>query len=87
MKHVKKYENNEYETTFDWEKFKEYVNTYEPKTHGINKWNTILNDMLYGLGISLDDEFEFADGFKKFKQFLKDDVHWKTKKDANKYNL
>jgi hypothetical protein len=66
----KKTENN-----FDFEKFKEYVNTYNPKTHGLNMDTTILRDMVYGLGICLDEEhYEFANGFKEFKQFLKDEI-------------
>jgi len=88
MKHLKKYENDDFDTQFDWEYFKNYVDTYNPQTHGADNWNIILLDMLYGLGISIDKkEFSNGDGFKKFKEYLKTEVHWKIKKDAKKYNL
>lgn len=58
------------EHTFNWEKFKNFVNTYDPKIHAINK-KTILNDMLYGLGISLDEKYRYFSGYKLFKQQLK----------------
>ena len=54
------------------------------KNTGGNDWHIILEDMLYGLGICLDDEFKMADGYAKFKQYLKDGVSWKLKKDADK---
>jgi len=61
--------------TFDWEKFKNYVDTYDPKKHGLNNPETIMKDMIYGLGISLDEEeFRFSDGYKKFVQYLKDKI-------------
>ena len=41
---------------FDFEKFKEYVNSYDPKKHGGNDQIIIISDMLYGIGISLDPE-------------------------------
>ena len=34
---------------FNYEYFKEYVNTYDPKTNGCNNDETIINDMLYGI--------------------------------------
>ena len=88
MKIQKFNEENIEDTTFDWEKFKNYVDTYNPKTDGGGNWHTIMLDMLYGIGISLDEEeFTGASGFKNFREYLKTDVHWKIKKDANKYNL
>jgi len=48
---------------FDWDKFKEYVDTYpdgnlDPKI--------IIKDIIYGLGISISNEFQYANGYKKF---------------------
>lgn len=85
---IERFNENKIEHTFDWEKFKNYVNTYDPKTHGGDNWQIILQDMLYGLGISIDDEyFKYVDGYKKFKQYLKDDIDWKIKENSKKYNL
>lgn len=40
---------------------------------------TYLNDMLYGIGISMSPEYQAADGFNEFKkdliEFLKQGVH------------
>ena len=55
--------------SFDFEHFKEFVNTYDPKKHGCDSPETIFKDMLYGLGIAIDKKrFGYADGFKKFKK-------------------
>ncbi|WP_233899324.1 hypothetical protein [Tenacibaculum piscium] len=57
---------------FDMQKFKEYVQTYDAKKSGLDNDDTIVKDMLYGIGLCLNKkEFEFADGFKKFKMFIK----------------
>ena len=57
---------------FDMQKFKEYVNTYDQRKHGLDNDDTIVKDMLYGIGLCLNKkEFEFADGFKKFKTLIK----------------
>jgi len=57
---------------FDMQKFKEYVQTYDAKKDGLGNDDTIVKDMLYGIGLCLNKkEFEFADGFKKFKTFIK----------------
>ena len=57
---------------FDMQKFKEYVQTYNAKKNGLDNDDTIVKDMLYGIGLCLNKkEFEFADGFKKFKTFIK----------------
>ena len=57
---------------FDMQKFKEYVQTYDAKKNGLDNDDTIVKDMLYGIGLCLNKkEFEFADGFKKFKTFIK----------------
>tara|TARA_R110002012_G_C11467224_1_gene593534 strand:+ start:172 stop:423 length:252 start_codon:yes stop_codon:yes gene_type:complete len=57
---------------FDMQKFKEYVQTYDAKKNGLGNDDNIVKDMLYGIGLCLNKkEFEFADGFKKFKTFVK----------------
>jgi hypothetical protein len=57
---------------FDMEKFKEYVATYDQSKHGLDKPNVIVKDMIYVIGICVDEkEFSFADGYKKFTTFLK----------------
>lgn len=54
---------------FDFEKFKKYVESYKP---GELSAKTVMLDMLYGLGKSVDEkEFRFAEGFFKFKVFLR----------------
>jgi hypothetical protein len=56
---------------FDWQHFLNYVQTYDPKKHGANDAEIIFQDMLYGLGISIDEkEYSWATGFRKFKQYL-----------------
>jgi hypothetical protein len=56
---------------FDLEKFKEFVSTYDQQTgHENYSVETVLNDFLYGIGICIDEDFEGADGFKRFKGFL-----------------
>lgn len=65
--------NNQKEIAFDWNAFKEYVNTYDPQKHGLNRKKTIINDMLYGIGLSTcREKYRYADGYAKFKQFLKE---------------
>jgi hypothetical protein len=84
---IERFNESKDDIKFNWEKFKEYVNTYDPEMHGGN-WKIILEDMLYCLGISIDEnEFRYANGYKKFKIYLKDGVDWRIKKDANKFNL
>ena len=53
----------------------EYVKTYREQegwlTYHEHTW---INDMLYAIGVSLDDkEYQFYDGFNKFKQKLLDE--------------
>jgi hypothetical protein len=50
-----------------------YMVTY-PKQHGYLDYNdeTIINDVLYGLGRALDPEkYQFANGFDLFKEVLR----------------
>lgn len=57
---------------FDMQKFKEYVNTYDKRKNGLDNDDTIVKDMLYGIGLCLDkEEYTFAEGYRKFKTFLK----------------
>lgn len=58
------------------EKFKHYVNTYEP--HMTMSPETFMRDMIYGIGRSMCDEYEFAVGYLKFidrvKKLIEDDL-------------
>lgn len=56
---------------FDWQHFLDYVNSYDPKELADDKPETVVKDLLYGIGISLDDSFRFADGYKRFIDDLK----------------
>lgn len=52
--------------------FKKYVDTYD-KQFKYDEYSdeTIINDMLYGLGICINkEEYKFSDGFDKFKRRL-----------------
>lgn len=56
---------------FNWEEFKRYVNTYDPKEHGGGRNECIINDMLYGLGLNLDENlFKNKTGYERFKNYL-----------------
>jgi hypothetical protein len=57
---------------FDWEQFLDYVNSYDPKKLAGDKVVIIVKDLLYGIGISLDDRFTFADGYKRFMDDIKE---------------
>jgi hypothetical protein len=56
---------------FNFIEFKNYVDTYDPKRHGLNKPDIIVKDLLYGIGVSIDKKFSCFDGFKKFIEFVK----------------
>lgn len=51
------------------EYLKDYIITYENQT-GYKNYSdcTFIADILYGLGVSLSDEYQNADGFRKFKE-------------------
>lgn len=56
---------------FDFTQFKKYVETYDPKKHAFEgSPEIIFEDMLYGIGISIDKKHKFYEGFKLFKKFL-----------------
>jgi hypothetical protein len=67
---------------FDIEKaidyLQHYVNTYKSqpcyKDYTEETW---IEDILYGLGVSVSNEFMFADGFHKFKCKLIKEDHFK----------
>ena len=52
-------------------KLKKYMDTYD-KQYGYENWSDdmLIEDVLYGLGAALGDEYEYAVGYKKFKKFL-----------------
>lgn len=48
-----------------------YMATYDKQAHYQDYTDeTYINDVLYGLGASLDEKYKFADGFSKFKELL-----------------
>ncbi len=50
-----------------------YLNTYNLSTCAGGNSQIFINDILYGLGVALDPvNNKYADGFKKFKENLKD---------------
>ena len=52
---------------------KEYVDTYDQQSDWERyRSETYVNDVLYGLGISISDEFRFAEGFDRFKEVLRE---------------
>ena len=58
---------------FDLIGFKEYVNTYTKtgKGGGCDDDRIIVKDLLYGIGLYLDEsEYKGSDGFKKFREYL-----------------
>ena len=59
------------ERNFNWEKFKEYVNTYDIKQHSANDKCTF-EDMLYGLATAIDGKYRWANGYREFKKQLKE---------------
>ncbi len=67
--------------SFDFKKFKEYVKTYPIRDVKDLSADFVFNDMLYGMGIytnvpeikdiKTNKNFEFGDGYIRFKTFLK----------------
>ena len=53
---MKEKETTESINKFDMKAFKEYVNTYDEHTHGGDNNETIVEDMIYGVGLCLDRE-------------------------------
>ena len=55
-------------------KLTKYIGTFDTQ-HGYVDYSdaTFINDVLYGIGIALNEqEYQYAQGFVKFKAFLKD---------------
>jgi len=55
---------------------KKYINTYV-KQHGYLDYSdeTIINDMLYGIGIATDkSKYQFNNGFNDFKKYLTENI-------------
>jgi hypothetical protein len=48
-----------------------FMATYDQQ-HGYQDYSdeTYINDVLYGLGVSLSDEYQFAGGFRKWRAKL-----------------
>ena len=60
------------------EYLKNYINTYDSQ-YGYLDYSdaVIIDDILYGLGVALDDKkYQMGSGFKEFKKVLRD--HLKT---------
>lgn len=55
-----------------FENFKKYVNTYSEKEFIDEK--CFIDDMIYGIGISLDKKYEWSQGYDKFKNVLMKDM-------------
>lgn len=65
-------------SNFDIEKalsyMQEYINTYHNQPcYKTYTEVTFINDMLYGIGVAVDEEYRFAQGFHQFKEKLKED--------------
>jgi hypothetical protein len=62
-------------------KFQEYVATYSDqlfyKTYSVE---CIVNDMIYGLGIAIDDKFKFANGYREWKKELNEIINKEIEK-------
>lgn len=65
-------------SSFDIEKaigfMEQYINTYRNQPY-YKKYTeaTFIKDMLYGIGVALSEEYEFAQGFGQFKCKLLDE--------------
>ncbi len=54
-------------------RLQEYMNTYDQQ-HGYERYRaeTLIDDVLYGLGIAIDEKYKFASGYDDFKKVLRD---------------
>ena len=57
---------NYFSGKFQWKVFAEYVKSYNSKQDGRSNTTIIIKDILYGMGISLNKEFKFGEGYAKF---------------------
>ena len=65
-------------SSFDIEKavdfMEQYINTYRQQPYYKTYTEvTFINDMLYGIGVAVGEEYRFAQGFHQFKEKLKED--------------
>jgi hypothetical protein len=60
------------------EYLKRYVDTYDKQPRYLDYTDeTIINDVLYGLGVAIGGrEYQYANGFEKFKKRLRDHLLW-----------
>ena len=59
--------------TIDLEYFKKYVETYDYTDFEYNE--TFIKDMIYGIGLAVNgDKFKMADGYKRFENFLLNEI-------------
>ena len=59
--------------TIDLEYFKKYVETYDYTDFEYNE--TFIKDMIYGIGLAVNgDKFKMADGYKRFEEFLLNEI-------------
>jgi hypothetical protein len=59
--------------TIDLEYFKNYVETYDYTQFQYNE--TFIKDMIYGIGLAVNgDNFKMADGYKRFEEFLLNEI-------------
>jgi hypothetical protein len=66
--------------TVNLEYFKKYVETYDYTEFKYNE--TFIKDMIYGIGLAIDGEnFEMADGYKRFEEFLLNEIINQNKED------
>lgn len=52
---------------------KDYINTYDQQPgYESYRTETLIDDVLYGLGIALDDKYKYAQGYEEFKKLLRE---------------
>lgn len=50
----------------------EYMNTYDQQTrYEVYRTETLIDDVLYGLGVALDEKYKYAQGYDEFKRVLR----------------
>ena len=69
--------------TIDLEYFKKYVETYDYTQFHYNE--TFIKDMIYGIGLAVNgDKFKMADGYKRFEEFLLNEIINQNKDEQQK---
>jgi hypothetical protein len=60
----------------DWKDFKEYINTYDFVDNNNISKDTVLKDLLFGMGLLMDrKKYNFGDGFKKFLTYVSEKIN------------